>query len=209
FRSPIPDLSSVLDRTVPVVGAVRVEPRQFGVGRDEAILSGAARDRAREPPRDLRTNDVAHDPTADRVAVANWADRLGRVGGALDDRRARLRWRGRGRGRLGAPRGARGARGARGLPTAARAALLFELGQHRVGRAPALVVLAGVVAITLRVGDRRVAPLEPFSVELGVHLAHALVAARRPDVLLDPGRALPELDDLPVELEYLVAREQL
>src|SRR5690606_17728358 len=115
-------------------------------------------------------------------------------------------WRGRGRGRLGAPRGARGARG---LPTAARAALLFELGQHRVGRAPALVVLAGVVAITLRVGDRRVAPLEPFSVELGVHLAHALVAARRPDVLLDPGRGLPELDDLPVELEYLVAREQL
>src|SRR5690606_40896088 len=91
----------------------------------------SARDRAREPHRDLLTNDVEHDPTADRVAVANLADRLGRLGGPLDDRRARLRWRGRGRGRLGAPRGARGARGARGLPTAARAALLFELGQHR------------------------------------------------------------------------------
>src|SRR5690606_40154503 len=59
----------------------------------------SARDRAREPPRDLRTNDVAHDPTADRVAVANLADRLGRLGGPLDDRRAQLRWRGRGRGR--------------------------------------------------------------------------------------------------------------
>src|SRR5690606_18491105 len=83
-------------------------------------------------------------------------------------------------------------------------------GQDRDGRAPALEVVARVPAPPRpAVDDRGGVPALHRALELGVAAADPLVERPRPGVLLHAGLGLPRLLDLPVELERLVACDEL